>query len=197
MTRKNLFFLALLAVAFAAPLLAEEPAEKDTSLTLVGGPQYVNQDDLGRGEARFKEFRDVPQGFAFEFGRFAWTPKDKDLLFSLTAIDAAQDDQRYFLDLTNPARFSFTASYVEQPRFYSSGSKTLWSGVGTGNLTLNDAFRQGAELAAGAPTSPFASPGIKAYMDAALAGAEPVRPQDEAQGPGRRARLQARERAHA
>ena len=80
MTRKNLFVLALLAVALAAPLLAEEPAEKDTSLTLVGGPQYVNQDDLGRGEARFKEFRDVPQGFAFEFGRFAWTPKDKSLL---------------------------------------------------------------------------------------------------------------------
>jgi len=174
MTRTTVFFLAVVAAAFAAPLLAEEPAEKETSLTLVGGPQYVNQDDLGRGEARFKEFRDVPQGFAFEFGRFAWTPKDKNLLFSLTAIDAAQDDQRYFLDLTNPARFSFTASYVEQPRFYSSGSKTLWSGVGTGNLSLSDAFRQGAELAAGAPTSPFATPDIKAYIDAALAGASPL-----------------------
>lgn len=173
MTRKNIFLLALLALVFAAPLLAEEPAEKDTSLTLVGGPQYVNQDDLGRGKARFEEFRDIPQGFAFEFGRFAWTPKDENLLFSLTAIDAAQDDQRYFLDLTNPARFSFTASYVELPRFYSSGSKTLWSGAGTGNLTLNDAFRQGAELAAGSPTAPFASPDIKAYMDAALAGASP------------------------
>jgi hypothetical protein len=171
MTRKNLFLLALLAVAFAAPLLAEEPAEKDTSLTLVGGPQYVNQDDLGRGEARFEEFRDVPQGFAFEFGRFAWTPKDKNLLFSLTAIDAAQDDQRYFLDLTNPARFSFTASYVELPRFYSSGSQTLWSGVGTGNLTLSDTFRQGAEIATGSPTAPFASADIQAYMNAALAGA--------------------------
>ena len=173
MTRKNLFVLALLAVAFAAPLLAEEPAEKDTSLTLVGGPQYVNQDDLGRGEARFKEFRDVPQGFAFEFGRFAWTPKDKNLLFSLTAIDAAQDDQRYFLDLTNPARFAFTASYVELPRFYSSGSKTLWSGAGSGNLTLSDSFRLGAEVAAGAPAAPFAAPDIKAYIDEALAGANP------------------------
>jgi len=173
MTRKRVFLLALVAVTFAAPLLADEPAEKETSLTLVGGPQYVNEDDLGRGEARFKEFRDVPQGFAFEFGRFAWTPKDKNLLFSLTAIDAVQDDQRYFLDLTNPARFCFTASYVELPRFYSSGSKTLWSGVGTGNLTLTDAFRQGAEVAAGAPTNPFASPDIEAYMDAALAGVGP------------------------
>jgi hypothetical protein len=179
MTRKNLILLAVLSLAFSAALLAEEPAEKETSVTLVGGPQYVNQDDLGRGEARFKEFRDVPQGFAFEFGRFAWTPKDKPILFSLTAIDAAQDDQRYFLDLTNPARFSFTASYVELPRFYSSGSKTLWSGIGTGNLTLSDAFRQGAEVAAGPPTAPFASPDIKAYMDAALAGVSPFDLQTE------------------
>jgi hypothetical protein len=173
MTRSRLFLFASLAAACAVSLLAGEPAEKDTSVTIVGGPQYVNQDDLGRGEARFKEFRDVPQGFAFEFGRFAWTPKDKNLLFSLTAIDAAQDDQRYFLDLTNPSRFSFTASYVELPRFYSSGSKTLWSGAGTGNLTLADSFRQGAEIAAGAPTNPFASPDLKAYMDPALAGASP------------------------
>jgi hypothetical protein len=172
MYRKNFSFIVL-ALAFASPLLAEDPVEKETSLTLVGGPQYVNQDDLGRGEARFKEFRDIPQGFALEFGRFAWAPKDKPLLFSLTAIDAVQDDQRYFLDLTNPARFSFTASYVEQPRFYSSGSKTLWSGVGTGNLTLDDAFRQGAERAAGSPTAPFASADLKAYMDAALAGTSP------------------------
>jgi hypothetical protein len=50
---------------------------------------------------------------------------------------------------TNSARFSFTASFEEIPRFYSSGSKTLWSGIGSGNLTLDGAFRQGAELAAG------------------------------------------------
>jgi hypothetical protein len=179
MTRRNLFLLALLSVCLAAPLPAEEPAEKETSLTLVGGPQYVNEDDLGRGEARFKEFRDVPQGFAFEFGRLAWTPRDKSVLFSLTAIDAAQDDQRYFLDLTNPGRFSFTASYVELPRFYSSGSKTLWSGVGTGNLTLSDSFRQGAEAAAGSPSAPFASADLKSYMDAALAGASPFDLQTE------------------
>ena len=174
MTRKRIrFALFLAALASAAPLLAEEAAEKETSVVIVGGPQYVNEDDLGRGEARFKEFRDVPQGFALEFGRFAYTPKDKDWLLSITAIDVLQDDQRYFLDWTNPAKVSFMASYVELPRFYSSGSRTLWSGVGTSTLTLGESFRQGAELAAGAPTAPFGSPALKAYMDAALAGANP------------------------
>lgn len=168
MTKKNLFFALL---ALASPLLAEEPAGKETSLTVVGGGQY--RDDLDRGQARFEEFREVPKGLLLEFGRFAYTPKDKNWLLSFTAIDAIQDDQRYFLDWRSPAKVSFKASYVEQPRFYSSGSKTLWSGAGTSTLTLGDSFRQGAELAAGSPTAPFASPGIKAYMDAALAGASP------------------------
>ncbi len=168
MTKKNLFFALL---ALASPLLAEEPAGKETSLTIVGGGQYVN--DLDRGQAHFEEFREVPKGLLLEFGRFAYTPKDKNWLLSFTAIDAIQDDQRYFLDWRNPAKVSFKASYVEQPRFYSSGSKTLWSGAGTSTLSLGDSFRQGAELAAGSATAPFASPGLKAYLDAALAGASP------------------------
>ena len=168
MTRMNLCFALL---ALASPLLAEEPAGKDTSLTIIGGGQYVN--DLDRGQARFEEFGEVPKGLVLEFGRFAYTPKDKNWLVSFTAIDALQDDQRYRLDWRSPGKFSFKASYLEQPRFYSSGSKTLWSGAGTSTLTLSDSFRQGAEVAAGSPTSPFASSDIRAYMDAALAGATP------------------------
>jgi hypothetical protein len=166
--------LAVMAVVPAAlPALAQEPSEeKTTSVTVVVGGQSVN--DVGqRGEARFKEFRDVPEGAVFEFGRFVWTPKDNDLLLSLTAIDAFQDDQRYFLHLNDPTKLTFRASFIELPRFYSSGSRTLWSGVGTGSLTLDEAFRQGAETAAGAPTAPFASTSLQAYMNAAFAGASP------------------------
>jgi hypothetical protein len=164
--------VALLSTAL--PTLAQEPQpeEKSTSVSAVVGGQYVN--DVGeRGQARFEEFRDVPEGAVFEFGRFTWMPKDKNLALSFTAVDAFQDDQRYFLHLSDPAKLTFKASFVELPRFYSSGSRTLWSGAGTGNLTLSEAFRQGAETAAGAPTAPFASPTLKAYMDAALAGASP------------------------
>jgi hypothetical protein len=165
----------VVALLFTAlPTLAQDaqPKEMSTSVTAVVGGQYVN--DVGeRGKARFEEFRDVPKGALLEFGRFAWEPKDKDLALSLTAIDAFQDDQRYFLHLSDPAKFIFKASFAELPRFYSSGSKTLWSGVGTGNLTLGEPFRQGAETAAGSATAPFPSAALKAYMDAALAGASP------------------------
>jgi hypothetical protein len=148
---------------------ADEPA---TSVTFTLGAQAVN-DVAERGKARFEEFREVPEGAVFEFGRLTWTPKDRNLALSFTALDALQDDQRYFLNLSDPAKLTFRASYVESPRFYSSGSTTLWSGVGTGNLTLDEAFRQGAEAAAGSAGAPLASPTLKAYMESALADASP------------------------
>jgi hypothetical protein len=177
-TLKTTLLRCLPAVAVlvaALPAMAQEPKpseESSTSVTAVVGGQVVS-DVAERGKARFNEFREVPEGAVFEFGRFTWTPKDRKLALSLTAIDALQDDQRYFLHLSDPAKVVFRATFVELPRFYSSGSKTLWSGIGTGSLTLSESFRQGAEAAAAAPTAPFASPALKAYMDAALAGASP------------------------
>ncbi len=177
MKNRKIFIAAALAATFAAvPLARAQQAqpgeEKSTSAEAVVGGQWVNDVDT-RGQARFEEFRDVPEGALLEFGRFSWTPKDRNLNLSLTAIDAGQRDQRYFLNVVMPALFTFKASYVEIPRFYSSGSKTLWSGAGTGYLTLSEAFRQGAENAAGSPSAPFASPALKTYIDAALAATSP------------------------
>ncbi len=174
--RRSIAVVFAAALAAALPARAQNPpppAEPETNFTAVVGAQGVSQDD-GRGQARFEEFRDVQEGAVLEFGRFSWDPKDKNFTLSLTAIDAGQNDQRYFLGAGLPGRFSFQASYVEVPRFYSSGSKTLWSGAGTGRLTLDEAFRQGAEAAAGPPTSPFASPALQAYMQAALDAADPI-----------------------
>ncbi len=161
----SLPFALLLAVAL--PAAAQQAT---TSVDAVLGGQTVN--DLERGEARFDEFRDVTKGAVFELGRFAYTPSEK-LSLSFTAQDVAQDDQRYFLDVVVPGLLSFKSSYVERPRFYATGAKALWTGLGTGRLTIDEAFRQGAETAAGAPNTPFASPALKTYMEAAFAAANP------------------------
>lgn len=162
------------AAALALPARAQETAPAEESATrfeaVLGGQ---TENDLGRGEARFEEFRDVPKGAVFEFGRFAYGPQGEKLDLSFTAIDAAQDDQRYFLNLWVPGVVSFRANYVERPRFYSNGAKALWSGIGTGRLTIDETFRQGAEAAAGDPKAPFASPALKSYMDLAFAAANP------------------------
>jgi putative beta-barrel porin MtrB/PioB len=162
-------------VLATGPAFAQEskPAEEaTTSVFAVAGGQYRN--DLDRGLARFNEFREIRKGGVLEFGRLFYEPKGSQLTLSFTVQNALQDHQRYVLALADPAKLRFRASYVERPRFYSSGSRTLWSGVGTGNLTLDPAFRQGAEAAFGSPTAPFASPSLETYMRSALAGASAI-----------------------
>ena len=163
------------ALLIAVPALAQEATttteSKEPATKIVGaaGAQLVDVDN-DRGKARFEEFRDVPEGAVFDFARVAWTANNN-LDTSLTVMDAGQDDQKYFLELWLPGTFTFRTSYVEGLRTYSTGSKTLWSGIGTGNLTIPESFRQGAEDAAGAPNAPFASAALKTYMDTALANA--------------------------
>ncbi len=147
--------------------------EPQSRFTLIGGAQYRNDvDRLGR--ARFEEFRDVPQGGALEFLRFVHAPFGKAWSLSFTARDAFQDDQRYLLDVSCPAKLRLRASYSELPRYYSAVAQPLWSGLGTGNLTLSQGFREGAEAAAGAPNAPFASADLQSYMRSALAGTPQV-----------------------
>lgn len=150
------------AAAPQATAVEESAAANDVEVT-VGGQAVSNVDE--RGEARFEEFRDVPDGVVFDFARVAYGD------LSVTAIDAGQNDQRYFLNYGKPGKLELNATYSEIQRTYSTGSRTLFSGMGTGNLTIPEAFRQGAEDAAGAPNAPLASPALKAYMEAALANA--------------------------
>lgn len=173
MNTNKITSLSLAALLLAGlPLLAEDaqPAETGTTrLDVVVGGQAVN--DLDQlGQARFEEFRDVPEGVVLESLRFDWTPKEGDNSLSLTARDAFQDDQRWRLDFVDPARLWFKAGYAELPRYYASAAQTLWTGAGTGTLSLGEPFRVGAEAAAGSPTAPFASTALGAYMNAALAG---------------------------
>jgi hypothetical protein len=156
--------LGLTGSAFAQQAAGED----EVSFEAVFGGQAVNDVD-GRGLARFERYGEVPDGAIFESGRFAWKPAGKTWTLSLSARDAFQNDQRYFLDWSDPARFAVKLSHVELPHYYSSGSTTLWSGIGTGTLTLSNAFRQSIETAAGSPTAPVAATGIRAFMDELLA----------------------------
>ena len=179
MKSMNIIIRSALAAALCigiAPLLPASaqqattpPPEPETSVTAVVGAQAVDVDN-DRGKARFEELRDVPEGAVLDFARAYWTSSNG-LAGSFTAFDAGQRDQKYFLDLWMPGTLSFRSSYVQSLRTYSTGSKTLYSGIGTGNLTIDETFRQGAENAAGAPNAPFAPAALKSYMDAALANA--------------------------
>jgi hypothetical protein len=145
----------------------ESPAEGGSSVSAIVGGQIVEGAD-GRGEARFQEFRDVPDGALVEFARAMFIAPNASYDLSFTAQDAGQDDQRLYLNLWVPGTLSLRTSYVESLRTYSTGSRTLFSGIGTGNLTIPESWRQGAEDYAGAPNSPFPSAALGAYVQHAL-----------------------------
>jgi hypothetical protein len=165
--------IAALAVAFAPALPASGQTtpenDADTTVVVSGGGQLVSGVEDERGEAKFEEYRDVPEGFVLDLAHVRYQPADGKVDFDFTAIDAGQDDQRYGLGLRIPGTFSLRLGYTQLPRTYSTGSTTLYSGIGTGFLTIPESFRQGAEDAAGAPNAPYPPAGLKSYMDAGLA----------------------------
>jgi len=186
MSIKNIHRIALLLALFAfiLPLAAqtppeegqtpvstapaeETPASDGSTVSAIIGGQVVEGAD-GRGAARFEEFRDVPEGAVFDFLKAKFVAPNQNFDLSFTARDAGQDDQRLYLNLWVPGTLTVRANYVESQRTYSTGSKTLFSGIGTGNLTIPEAWRQGAEGYAGAPTSPFPSAALGAYVEHAL-----------------------------
>ena len=165
--------LACVAVA-TGPARAQEAKPEASTIRIfaIAGGQFRN--DLDRGLARFNEFREIPKGGVLELGRLFYEPKDSRLNLTFTVHHALQDHQRYLLDLDDPGKLRFSAHYVEVPRFYSTGSTTIWSGAGTGNLTIGETIRQGAEAAFGSPSAPFASPSLEAYIRGLLATASTI-----------------------
>lgn len=161
-----LFLVAVLASA--TPVRAQATGGNDVRFEGVYGNQFVSG-AAGRGYARFNEFRAVADGAVFESGRLTWAPQGRSWTLTLTGSDVGQQDQRYALRWNSPGRFTLHATYTGMGRFYSSGSTTLWSGVGTGSLTLNQAFRQAIETTAGSATQPFAPAALETQMRDAIA----------------------------
>jgi MtrB/PioB family decaheme-associated outer membrane protein len=166
----------LLAAGCAAPITAraDDPAGETRFEALFGGQLRGDLDRLGL--ARFDKYRDVPEGAVLEFGRFEWTPTDRPWMLSVTAVDALRKDQRYFLEWRDPSRFSLKLRYAGLPRYYSSAASTLWSGAGTGSLTLDASVRRPLEEAAGSPTVALAGGAAAARLSELLASA--ARPLD-------------------
>lgn len=153
-TRMGAVLLAALVPCAAARSDEPEGERKDVSLTLRIGGQY-RQDPDGR-DSRFEEYRQVPKGALFEYGRLDWRPSGKPWSLSLTARNVLRLDQSYSLDVDRPGRFQLKASWAQVPHFYSTGAAFLLEGS-SGDYTLSNSFRQALETAADAGTPAIAT----------------------------------------
>jgi len=153
----------LMAGALAAQEAASGPTPRDLAVQFSLGGQY--RQDLEGRYARFLDYREVPRGAVFEFGRLDWTPRDRAWSLAFTGRNALRDDQRYDLDLRRSGRLRLQLGWQQTPRFFSNDATTLFQHGDGGDLTIPASLRSGLE--SGAQTSVATLAGL---VPATLAG---------------------------
>ena len=123
----------------------EEPAEAPSAVeafisnfsgeaSIIGRPLRSGDDE----SSKFTEYR--------EFNRVAgeWDlkyEKQNEYRIETEAKNVGQDDQYYDFRVNRYGKFKVGGSYDEIPHRYSFDAETLYSGVGSGNLTLPDTLQ--------------------------------------------------------
>lgn len=133
---------AVTTVFLLSPCFAEEDA------TVSGTAGVTVRTVSGEREsAKFQEYREIPDGLS---GEVELRYKRKDLFFELEAKDIAEDDQYLRFRAGRYGKYRIELIYDKLPHRFAYDAKTLYSGIGSGNLTLSDAtqaYLQGATSA--------------------------------------------------
>ena len=129
----------------ASPMAAVEPLWWYDGFAEVGGRFDMN-DPNKTTLGKFYEYRDLRPGV---FGNFYFGAHRSGGLFDFDVWgeNAGWDDQAYGLDLAKPGAYYLTFGWDETPHVFSRNAKTLYSGVGTSNLTIPFGVRQALGVA--------------------------------------------------
>jgi MtrB/PioB family decaheme-associated outer membrane protein len=88
--------------------------------------------------SKFQEFRDVRSGLTAGLeGHF----RSGNTVLNVVARQIGRGDQDFALDGGLAGTYQYALSYSELPHNYAYDAKSLWSGIGTGSLTLPDAMQ--------------------------------------------------------
>lgn len=116
------------------------------------GLGYTNQEKAGR----YLEYRDVPQGGALDHLHF-WNRRRSDDLyyFRTSATDVAQEDQRVDLEGGRYGMFDLRVTYDRIPHRFGNDAITLYRGVGSGTLTLDDSIQRDLQASTSSNNAAF------------------------------------------
>ena len=111
------------------------------------GSSYLGQDSL----AKYYEYSRIKPG---PFGDFWMSTGSRDGLYQVDAggKNVGYSDQSYYLDLSKAGQWYLNGIWDQTPHVYSTSAQTLYSGVGSNNLTLAPGLA--ASLAAAALGAP-------------------------------------------
>ncbi len=131
-----------------AEIPAEDPSAAETVLGnlsgeagVIGRPHRTGDND----SSKFTEYRD------FNAVTGEWDvkyEKENEYRFQTDAKNVGQDDQYYNFKFNRYGKFKAGISYDEIPHRFTFDSKTLYSGVGSGNLRLPDSLQSALESGA-------------------------------------------------
>jgi MtrB/PioB family decaheme-associated outer membrane protein len=123
--------LAATTLFLLSPCFAEEDGAVSGSASVT-----VRSVSGERESAKFEEYREIPDGLS---GEVELRYKKKDMFFELKAKDIAEDDQTLTFRAGVYGKYRIELIYDKLPHRFAYGAKTLYTGVGSGNLTLSDA----------------------------------------------------------
>lgn len=134
-------------------------AETQVTQELEVGLQDVN---INNPEAKFEEYKDVPQGILFPFYRMDVESSNYEM--SLEAKKIAQEDQSFDLNYTRNGKLNFSAGWDQTPHRWSNTSRTLYNETSSGVYEIPDDIQSYFQTNPG--TAPWWNPttGMPAYL---------------------------------
>jgi MtrB/PioB family decaheme-associated outer membrane protein len=109
--------------------------------------------DLDGDFARYNRFRDRRSGALLDGFRF--TREDPSWLFRAEADNVGYRDQRFFGQFEQVGRLNVTFEWDQIPFFTSRDTRTIYNGIGSTNLWVEDTVQQALQNANATVTSPL------------------------------------------
>lgn len=134
--------LAAMALALVPALASAQspPAPPASSSSSTGSIDFGVRGTTVTGDAaRYERYRDLGDGLFLEEARFH--REQNNWLFDVDGEHLGRRDQRFTGSVVRPGRLKGWLMWDQIPMLLSDSTRTLFSGIGTGTLTIDDALQ--------------------------------------------------------
>jgi MtrB/PioB family decaheme-associated outer membrane protein len=107
--------------------------------------------------AKLEEYGAIKPGLFLDYVNLGFATKDGRYDIDFWAQNAGQNNQFYSLDIAKIGEHYLTLEWDQIPHLISTSAKTVFGGVGTTNLTVNDALQTNLEANQASATAPGAA----------------------------------------
>ena len=137
----------------AAP--AQEPAAEGAATAFFDFG--VRGSDIKDDDARYERYRDLGDGLFLETVRYNREIGGR--LFAFSGDHVGRRDQRLFTEVVTPGKYKASFLWDQIPMLLSRTTRTLHSGIGTGELTIDDVLQGQVQATPSAIASVFQQSG--------------------------------------